>query len=97
VDQERLGGFLTARGRLRRQLLRTSSFMAALAEVGPRFARLAHAAETANGRAGGAATGDGRVHVVESTRETVRLGVFDATLPPILTIESGDSIRFPNT
>jgi acetamidase/formamidase len=97
MDQERLDGFLSARGRLRRQLLRASSFMAALAAVGPRFARLAHAAETANAPAGGAATGDGRVHVVQSTRETVRLGVFDATLPPILTIESGDLVSFPNT
>ena len=32
----------------------------------------------------------GRVHVVDSNKETVRLGVFDATLPPILTIDSGD-------
>src|SRR5215831_8712773 len=97
VDQERLDGFLTARGRLRRQLLRASSFMTALAAIGPRFARLAQAAETATAPAGSAANGDGRVHVVESTPETVRLGVFDATLPPILTIESGDLVRFPNT
>jgi acetamidase/formamidase len=97
MDQARLEGFLTARGRLRRQLLRASSFMAALAAVGPRFARLTHAAETGNAPAVGAATGDGRVHVVKSTRETVRLGVFDATLPPILTIESGDLVSFPNT
>ena len=27
----------------------------------------------------------------------MRLGVFDATLPPIVTIESGDEIRLPNT
>ncbi|MBV9533130.1 MAG: acetamidase/formamidase family protein, partial [Bradyrhizobium sp.] len=40
---------------------------------------------------------DGRVHVIPSTKETVRLGVFDATLPPILTIESGDIISFPDT
>jgi acetamidase/formamidase len=97
MDQERLDGFLTARGRLRRQLLRASSFMTALAAIGPRFARLAHAAETATTPAGSAANGEGRVHVVESTRETVRLRVFDATLPPILTIESGDRISFPNT
>ena len=97
MDQERLDGFLTARGRLRRQLLRASSFMTALAAVGPQFARLAHAAETETTPAGSAANGDGRVHVIESTRETVRLGVFDATLPPILTIESGDRVSFPNT
>ena len=39
----------------------------------------------------------GRVHVVESTKETVRLGVFDANLPPIVTVDSGDTISFPDT
>jgi acetamidase/formamidase len=71
--------------------------MAALAAVGPRFARLARAAETKTTPAGSAVNGDGRVHVIESSRETVRLGVFDPTLPPILTIESGDRVAFQNT
>jgi acetamidase/formamidase len=97
LDQERLDGFLTARGRLRRHLLRASSFMGALAAIGPRFVKLAHAAGGDTSPAAGAAGGDGRVHVVESNRETVRLGVFDATLPPIVTIESGDLVSFPNT
>ena len=95
VAQERLDGFLSARGRARRQLLRASSFMSALAAVGPWFGKLAQAAG-----AGGTiapTTGGGRVHVVDSNKETVRLGVFDATLSPILTIDSGDSISFPNT
>jgi acetamidase/formamidase len=97
MNQERLDGFLTARGRLRRQLLRASSFMGALAAIGPRFAKIAHAAESANAPATTTADANGRTHVVESNRETVRLGVFDATLPPILTIESGDWVSFPNT
>jgi acetamidase/formamidase len=97
VDHERLDGFLTARGRLRRQLLRASSFMGALAAIGPSFGKLAHAAEGGNPTPAGASGGNGRTHVVESNKETVRLGVFDATLPPILTIESGDWISFPNT
>jgi acetamidase/formamidase len=97
VDQELLDGFLTARGRLRRQLLRASSFMGALAAIGPRFVKLAHAAGDGPSPAGGATSGNGRTHVVESKRETVRLGVFDATLPPIVTIESGDLVSFPNT
>src|SRR5437764_14013135 len=45
MDQERLDGFLEARGRARRDLLRASSFMGALAAVGPWFAKLAHAAD----------------------------------------------------
>ena len=97
MDQERLDGFLTARGRMRRQLLRASSFMGVLAAVGPRFAKLAHAAEGGNTTPAGAASGNGRTHVVESTKETVRLGIFDATLPPIVTIESGDLVSFPKT
>jgi acetamidase/formamidase len=35
--------------------------------------------------------------VVESTNETVHLGVFDTTLPSIITIDSGDTVSFPNT
>ena len=97
MDQERLDGFLTTRGRLRRQLLRASSFMGALAAVGPRFDKLARAAEGGNTTPAGTAGGNGRTHVVASNKETVRLGVFDATLPPIVTIELGDWVSFPNT
>ena len=97
VNQERLDGFLTARGRLRRQLLRASSFMGALAAIGPQFGKLARAAQDGNPTPAGASSGNGRTHVVESNRETVRLGVFDETLPPIVTIESGDWVSFPNT
>ncbi len=104
MDQERLDGYLTARGRTRRKLIRASSFLGALAAVGPWFAKLARA-EGTNGAGGGAWPGsdsqgkkdEGRVHVVESTNETVHLGVFDTTLPPILKIDSGDTISFPNT
>jgi acetamidase/formamidase len=98
VEQERLDGFLTARGRARRQLLRASSFMSALAAVGPWFGKLAQAAgNNDRSSAAGAPAGGGRGHIVNSTKETVRLGVFDANLPPILTVESGDAISFPNT
>ena len=41
VEQELLDGFLSERGRARRQLLRASSFMSALAAVGPWFGKLA--------------------------------------------------------
>jgi len=96
VEQERVDGFLSARGRTRRQLLRASSFMSALAAVGPWFGRLAQAAATSDTAA--ATTGvSGPIHVVDSNKDTVRLGVFDATLPPILTVVSGDWVSFPNT
>jgi acetamidase/formamidase len=98
VEQERLDGFLTARGRARRQLLRASSFMSVLAAVGPWFGKLAQAAgNSERSSAAGAPPDVGHVHIVNSTKETVRLGVFDANLPPILTIESGDRVSFPNT
>jgi len=97
VDQERFDGFLSARGRVRRDLLRASSFMGALAAVGPWFARLGHAADGVQPSSGVSKGGGGRTHTIESTKETVQLGVFDATLPPILTIDSGDAVSFPNT
>jgi acetamidase/formamidase len=35
--------------------------------------------------------------VVESNSETVRLGVFDATRPNVVEIDSGDTVVYPNT
>ena len=89
-EQQHFDGYLSARGRRRRQLLRASTFMGALSAVGPWFDRLAQAAggdgpapgtASATGGDGSGPGGDGRIHVVPSTRD-VRLGVFDATLPP---------------
>jgi acetamidase/formamidase len=39
----------------------------------------------------------GRLHVVPSTSETVRLGIFDSDLPPVLEIDSGDVVVYPDT
>jgi acetamidase/formamidase len=101
VNQEGMDGFLTARGHGRRRLLRASTFMGALAAVGPWFNRLAGAAEELDARGGSAPeqkkAAEGRVHTVESTNETVHLGVFDANLPPVAKIDSGDTVSFPNT
>jgi acetamidase/formamidase len=41
--------------------------------------------------------GVGRVHIVPSTSETVRLGVFDSNLPDVLEIDSGDVVVYPDT
>jgi acetamidase/formamidase len=73
--------------------------MGLLAAVEPWFGKLARAADAPGATAAtGSRRGDqGRVHVVDSTKETVRLGVFDANLAPIVTIDSGDTVRFPNT
>jgi len=112
MNQEQLDGYLTARGLARRRLLRASSFMGALAGIGPwfialtnnkpAFAKLAHAADALDGVAvaGSAAPekdDQGRVHVVESNDKTVRLGVYDTTLEPILKVDSGDTISYRNT
>jgi acetamidase/formamidase len=103
IHQERLDGYLTARGRARRNLLRASSFMGALAAVGPWFEELAYGLDSADDKKQKSGSqkqkgGDeGKVHVVESTNETVHLGVFDTTLAPVLKVDSGDTISFPNT
>lgn len=100
MDQERLDSYLSARGRSRRDLMRASGFMGALAAIGPWFSKLALAGQKSakNVSAGKPSSPDeGRVHVVESNEQTVHLGVFDTTLPPIVTVESGDTISYPNT
>jgi acetamidase/formamidase len=96
VDQETFDGYLSTRGRNRRKFLLASSFMGALAAVEPWFARLARAEQT-GAASGRQAHSEGRVHVVPSTKETVKLGVFDATLPPLLTVDSGDIISYTDT
>ena len=70
IDQANLEGYLSARGRRRRKFLQASSFMGALAAVGPWFGKLARADEAGN--AVTAHQGEGRVHVVPSTTPTCR-------------------------
>jgi acetamidase/formamidase len=105
-DQERLDGFLSARGRSRRALLRASTFMGALAAAGPWFNRLAWG-EAARGASAGQkgehpsgskqSAGEGKVHVIESNKDTVQLGVYDTNLAPIQKIDSGDTLSYVNT
>ena len=96
VHQETLDGYLSARGRWRRRFLQASSFMGVLAAAEPWFARLSRAQDSGGAPKRQSDRG-GRVHVVPSTKETVQLGVYDTNLAPILTIESGDVISFPDT
>ena len=104
VNQERFDGFLSARGRSRRRLLRASTFMGALAAAGPWFDKLAGATERLGAPCGDAPgegqkrkEDEGHVHVVESNDQTVHLGVYDTNLPPIIKVDSGDTISYPNT
>lgn len=106
IDQQSFDAYLTARGRSRRSLLRASSFMGALAAVGPWFSKLAFAADPheesfrlqkKSSKAESAKDDEGHVHVIESNNQTVHLGVYDTNLPPILTIDSGDTISYQNT
>jgi acetamidase/formamidase len=39
----------------------------------------------------------GQTHVLESTKDTVSMGVLDPSRPPALTIDSGDIVHYPNT
>jgi hypothetical protein len=84
MNQEQLDGCLTARGRSRRRMMQASSFMGALAGIGPwfhklGFNKLADAANAHQSESGGdpqkKKDDEGRVHVVESNEKTVRLGV----------------------
>jgi acetamidase/formamidase len=102
VQHETVDKYITLRGRLRRQLLRASGFLSVLA-VQPWVGGLACADDGKRPVAAGNAApanrdaSGGRIHVVESSEKTVSWGVFDTTLPPILTIESNDLVVYPNT
>ena len=91
INQAQFDGCLTARGRSRRKLLRASSFMGALAAIGPWFTKFAYAADLAESSAAAAGESplaqkkkedEGHVHVVESNDQTVHMGVYDTTPLP---------------
>ena len=99
IDQDRLEAALDARGRARRTLLGVGGVLGLLAAVGPAFATFAEPRSSdprAQPPATSAAAQTGRVHTVPSTSATVRLGVFDATLPNILDVDSGDVVVYPS-
>jgi acetamidase/formamidase len=107
LEGETLDRVLTARGRERRFLLKAGGSLAGCAAVGPLFASACaspRAGSASTAAAPGAGGGQplfppagGRVHTVESSSKTVRLGVFDTTLPDILEIDSGDTVVYPHT
>lgn len=104
MNQEQLDGYMTARGRSRRQMLRASGFMGTLAAIGPWFTKIANAATAMDPKEGTGSLkrsaqkeNEGHVHVVESNDKTVQLGVYDTNLEPVAKIDSGDTISYPNT
>src|SRR5919199_1114466 len=100
IDQDSLEAVLEARGRARRTLLAAGGVLGLLAAVGPAFAAFAEPRGWEGGAKPPAASGaaqTGRVHTIPSTSATVRLGVFDATLPNLVDVDSGDVVVYPDT
>jgi acetamidase/formamidase len=101
IDRDSLEAALDGRGRARRALLAAGGVLGLLAAVGPAFATFAEPRgsdpRAQPPAASASAQTTGRVHTVPSTSATVRLGVFDATLPNILDVDSGDVVVYPDT
>ncbi len=104
VDQERLAGFVEARQVTRRDVLKLGSVLGFGTVASPLLggADASRLWPLYRPVAGGAAVfpteQTGQVHTVRSIPdETVRIGQFDPALPPILTIESGDTVVYPDT
>jgi len=104
LDGEGVDELLSEHSRSRRNLLRAGGLFGAIAAAGPILAPARAAA--CEGFGGGADEGGaqplfsregGRVHVVESTSETVNWGVFDSTRPNIVDVDSGDVVSFRDT
>jgi acetamidase/formamidase len=104
VDQERLADFLEARQATRRDVLELGSVLGFASVASPLLggADVSRAWPLYRPMAGGApvfpAEQAGPVHTVPSIEgETVHVGEFDPALAPILTIESGDTVVYPDT
>ncbi len=86
----------------RRALLKASGILGACTAVAPLLAAAPASAAAPAKKASRAARrpapfpyADGKkVHVVESTEKSTRLGVFDTTLPNLVEIESGDTVVY---
>lgn len=104
VNQERLDGFLTARALTRRDVLRFGSLLplATVASplLGGRDVSRAWPLLTPRPTAPPlfAPNPQERVHAVPSVLgQSVQIGFYDNTLPPVATVDSGDSVLYPNT
>jgi acetamidase/formamidase len=103
VDSERLDSFVAARQRTHRKVRELGSAL----RYGTVASPLRDGADTSRAWplyrpiAGGAAVfpeEEGVVHTVTSIEgETVHVGQFDPALAPILTVESGDTVSYPDT
>jgi acetamidase/formamidase len=97
VNRDTLERFLEARSRERRAFLRAGGLFGLLAAAGSLFGSVARADPLRPSRRLLAEAGGGRVHVIESSQKTVRLGVIDSTLPNIVDVEPGDTVVYPDT
>ena len=94
LNQEALEPYVASYRVSRRRVVGAGGLLGLLATLAP-TSLLTACSALRPGRMG--ATPGGRTHVVESNTETVRLGVFDATRPNVVEIDSGDTVVYPNT
>ena len=94
LNQEALEPYVASYRVSRRRVVGAGGLLGLLATLAP-TSLLTACSVLRPGRMG--ATPGGRTHVVESNSETVRLGVFDATRPNVVEIDSGDTVVYPNT
>jgi hypothetical protein len=102
IEQERLNAALEARAVTRRDVLRAGGAVTFGLAATALFAEATHASVTSAAHPVAAAwwqvAAQGREHAIPSIpNETVNIGFFDATLPPITTVESGDVLVYPST
>jgi acetamidase/formamidase len=98
LNRSQIDAYFTERGRSRRQIIKAGGLLGLLSTAASWFTPPRRA--SASGAPPPNPTspvGEGRRHVVPSTLETVKSGVFDATLPNIVEIESGDHVVYPDT
>jgi acetamidase/formamidase len=95
LSQEGLDPYVSSYRVSRRRVVGAGGLLGFLASVAP--AGLLAACGGLASRPTLSATFGGRIHTVESSAQTVQLGVFDGTRPSIVEIDSGDTVVYPNT
>jgi acetamidase/formamidase len=95
LSQEGLDPYVSSYRVSRRRVVGAGGLLGFLASVAP--AGLLAACGGLESRPTLSATFGGRIHTVESSAQTVQLGVFDGTRPSIVEIDSGDTVVYPNT
>jgi hypothetical protein len=97
LNRQTLDDYFSIRGRSRRQILKAGGLLGLLSSAASWFTPGSRSSAAGPPPDPAPSVGLGRHYTIPSTLETVKSGVFDANLPDIIEIDSGDVVVYPDT